>query len=130
MEKDKNEEEFEDEIEEYLKEDDDHVIVKIDEMIAYKSRKKLIENELQEVVIFGGVYYLLEDKNINKKSLINKSSRNEKLGDKSFSIFDIEYSGVDIKGFPLYEVIPYTIEQYENILEYNFNELENDEQKY
>jgi hypothetical protein len=109
--------ESEDEVEEYLKENDDHLIVKIDDVIVCKSRRKLLENELQEMVIFGGVYYLLEDKSHNKKSLINKSSRNEKIGDKTFSIFDIEYSGIDIKGLPLCEVIPYTIEQYEEILE-------------
>ena len=118
------ENENEDEIQSYLKKNDDNLIVKIDETLFCKSRKKLIEEELKEQDISGGVYYLYEDNKNKKKSLINKKSRNEKLGDKNYSIFDIEYSGIDIKGLPLYEVIPYTIEQYEEIEQEEYEEPE------
>jgi hypothetical protein len=114
----------EDEIQSYLKKSDDNLIIKIDETLFCKSRKKLIEEELKEQQISGGVYYLYEDTKNKKKSLINKKSRNEKIGDKSYSIYDIEYSGIDIKGLPLYEVTSYTVEQYEEIEQNEYDEPE------
>jgi hypothetical protein len=116
----------EDEVEVYLKKNTDNLIVKIDDLVICKSRQKLLNEELKEKNISGGVYYLYEDNENQKKSLINKKSRNEKIADKTFSIFDIEYSGVTIKGLPLYEVIPYKIEQYENINEVNEDEEEDE----